>query len=147
MEGRFRKGHFNGVAQVVSKLFDIVSPDRAYFGEKDYQQLAIIKNLVKQEGWPIEIIPCPIIREADGLAMSSRNQRLSEKQRSEAAWIPQTLFLAKEKAKVMDVETLRKWVIDTIHKSESLKVEYFEIVDSEDLLPIENWSEKGMDMG
>lgn len=147
MEGKFREGHFNGVAQVVSKLFDIVNPDKAYFGEKDFQQLAIIKRMVQQENLPVEIISCPIIREEDGLAMSSRNQRLSDKQRAEAAIIPKTLFQAKEKTQYMEVCDLKEWVIKTINESKLLEVEYFEIVDGENLIPINNWSESGIDVG
>ena len=147
MEGKFRKGHFNGVAQVVSRLFNIVTPDKAYFGEKDLQQLAIIKRLVQQENLPIKIISCPIIREEDGLAMSSRNQRLSNRQRAEAAIIPKTLFQAKDQTQYMEVDELKKWIIKTIHESEILEVEYFEIVDGEDLVPINNWSDSRMVVG
>lgn len=147
MEGTFRKGHFNGVVQVVSKLFDIVTPDKAFFGEKDYQQLAVIKALVQQENLPIEIVPCPIVREEDGLAMSSRNQRLSDRQRKEAALIPKTLFQALKKTKSLDVEELRKWVIGTINASKMLEVEYFEVVDGTELIPVKSWMEKREKIG
>jgi pantoate--beta-alanine ligase len=147
MEGAFRKGHFNGVAQVVTKLFDIVTPDRAYFGEKDYQQLVIIQQLVKQLNYPVYIVSCPIIREADGLAMSSRNQRLSASERIEAALIPKTLFQATQKTKYLEIEEVKIWVVETLNSSKLLKVEYFEIVDGSQLEPVKNWSEKGKIIG
>jgi pantoate--beta-alanine ligase len=147
MEGAFRKGHFNGVAQVVTKLFDIVTPDRAYFGEKDYQQLVIINHLVKQQSYPVVIVPCPIIREADGLALSSRNQRLSDQERIEAALIPKTLFQAARKATHLEVDEVKKWVVETLNSSKLLQVEYFEIVDGSQLEPVKNWSEKGKIIG
>lgn len=147
MEGVFRKGHFTGVAQVVTKLFDIVTPDMAYFGEKDYQQLAIITHLVKQQNYPIEIVPCPIIREADGLAMSSRNQRLSTREREEAVLINKALSEAVRKAKHLEVEEVKKWVIDSLNDRTLLQVEYFEIVDGSLLKPVKSWTEKGKKVG
>jgi len=102
--------------------------------------MAIIKEMVRIENLDIEIVSCPIIREKDGLAMSSRNQRLTDHQRSEAANIPKTLFQAKEKARYTEVENLRKWVIETINDSEILTVEYFEIVDAITLIPVNIWS-------
>lgn len=147
MEGQFRKGHFNGVAQVVSKLFEIVTPDKAYFGEKDYQQLAIIKQLVKQKNYPVVIVSCPIVREADGLAMSSRNQRLNGREREEAAWIHKILTQAVQKADHMGIEELKKWVIDTLNEYSLLQVEYFDIVDGSQLTPVQTWSEKGKKIG
>ncbi len=147
MEGVFRKGHFNGVAQVVSKLFDIITPDKAYFGEKDYQQLAIITLLVNQQNYPVEIVPCPIVREADGLAMSSRNQRLSTREREEAAVIYQTLSQAIHKAKHLGVDEVKRWVMDTLNDCKLLQVEYFEIVDGSQLKPVKSWSEKGKKIG
>ena len=149
MEGKYRKGHFNGVAQVVSKLFDIVLPNKAFFGLKDFQQYVIIKELVHkympQTG--IEIIGCPIIREKDGLAMSSRNMLLSAEQRNNAALISQTLFKAKDLAKKLQVDEVKKFVIETINENPFLEVEYFEIVDDTFLQTINSWSEKKSKVG
>jgi len=139
MEGTHRPGHFNGVAQIVSKLFDFVKPDCAFFGQKDFQQLVIIKELVHQMNTNIEIIPCPIIRENDGLAMSSRNQLLSKEQRKSAALISKVLFESRNKAASFSVNELKKWVIDEINKSPLLDVEYFDIVDDIRLEPVISW--------
>lgn len=141
MEGKHRPGHFNGVAQVVSKLFEMVQPQKAYFGLKDFQQLAVIKNMVKQLNLSIEIVPCPIIREESGLAMSSRNELLSSEERANAAAISQTLFKAKELKTGKTVSELEKWVAETINKNPYLEVEYAEIVDDTELQPIKNWDE------
>ncbi|HKJ43138.1 MAG TPA: pantoate--beta-alanine ligase, partial [Sunxiuqinia sp.] len=141
MEGAFRPGHFNGVAQVVSKLFEMVKPDKAFFGLKDFQQLAIIKALVKQLTLPLEIVPCPIVREADGLAMSSRNQRLTPGQRKNAPHIYQTLREARNKARTMSVKELKSWVTETINQNDYLETEYFEITDDEQLKPIHSWDQ------
>lgn len=144
MEGAFRPGHFNGVAIVVHKLFQIVEPDRAYFGEKDFQQLAIIKKLVEMEKIPVEIIGCPIVREPDGLAMSSRNVRLSPKARKEAPFIYQTLLEAKKRRDHLCVGPLRQMIINLFESREQFKLEYFDIVDDKELQPIQNWnSNKG----
>jgi len=142
MEGKYRKGHFNGVAIIVSKLLEIFQPDKAYFGQKDFQQLVIIKSLVKQLDLPVTIVSCPIVREHDGLAMSSRNVFLSEKQRKEAALIPETLFSSVQKSKSLSVKELKKWVIKRINNNPELRVEYFEIVDNIELFPIKSWEEK-----
>lgn len=139
MEGKHRPGHFNGVAQVVSKLFEMVQPQKAYFGLKDFQQLAIIKSMVKQLNLPVEIIPCPIVREQSGLAMSSRNELLSAEERTNAATISQTLFKAMELRTEKSVSELEKWVTETINKNLFLKVEYAEIVDDTLLQPVKNW--------
>ncbi|GAB1450596.1 pantoate--beta-alanine ligase [Draconibacterium sp.] len=142
MEGKHRPGHFNGVAQVVSKLFDIVKPDKAYFGLKDFQQLAIIKNMVVQLDLPVEIVPCSIVREESGLAMSSRNELLSADERKNAAIISETLFKAKELAGEKSVKELEKWIVETINKNKYLSVEYVDIVDDIQLQPVKNWGEK-----
>ena len=141
MEGKFRPGHFNGVCQIVSKLFMIVEPDRAYFGEKDFQQLAIIREMVKQMNFPIEIIGCPIVREHDGLALSSRNARLSDVERQQALNISKTLFLSKEFAPSHTVAETQQFVEDAIAASEGLELEYFELVDGNTLQKISNWEE------
>ena len=141
MEGKFRPGHFNGVCQVVSKLFMIVEPDKAYFGEKDFQQLAIIREMVKQMHFPLEIVGCPIVREEDGLALSSRNARLSEEQRQQALNISKTLFASKEYAATHSVAETQKFVEDSIASSEGLELEYFELVDGTTLQKISDWNE------
>lgn len=141
MEGKFRPGHFNGVAQVVSRLFDIVKPDKAYFGEKDFQQLAIIRNMVAQLNMPVEIVPMPIKREKSGLAMSSRNQRLSEQQKANAANIYKILSDSKDLAKNRSVFDTIDYVINNINRIDSLDVEYFDVVDGDTLQSIKEWSD------
>jgi pantoate--beta-alanine ligase len=141
MEGKHRPGHFNGVAIVVKKLFEIIMPDKTYFGEKDFQQLAIIQYLVKKNNIPVNIVPCPIIRENDGLAMSSRNVRLTPAERKEAPVIFQLLKQAKEKVSSLPVEALGKWIKEEFNKYPLIKLEYFEIVDTETLQPIKKWGE------
>ncbi len=133
MEGKHRPGHFNGVGQIVSKLFDIVRPNRSYFGLKDFQQLAIIKKLVKDYKYDIEIIPCPIVRENDGLAMSSRNILLEADIRKEAPEIYRILKQAKEKYQNSDLDALYFYVNAEFEKLKYLKLEYFEIVDDKTL--------------
>ena len=140
MEGAFRPGHFNGVATVVKRLFEIVNPDKAYFGLKDYQQLAIIKAMVKQEGLNLEIISCDIVREVDGLAMSSRNTRLNNIDRQRAVEISKALFKSKELANDTEVASLISFVKDQLNK-EYFKLEYFEIVHPETLQLIKNWKD------
>ncbi len=147
MEGKFRPGHFNGVAQVVSRLFDLVQPDKAFFGQKDFQQLAIINEMVRKLKLPVEIIACPIIRESDGLAMSSRNMLLSPEQRKNAVHISATLFEAANKISGSSVEELCKWVTNRINENEYLDTEYFEIVDSVTLLPVNSWDEPCVKVG
>lgn len=137
MEGRYRQGHFNGVAIVVKKLFDIVLPERAYFGQKDYQQLQIIKALVKLENLDVKIVPCPTVREADGLAMSSRNIRLTTEQRQEAANIFKVLQNAQYMYNNTSISEIKEQVTDQINKLKHLEVEYFEIVFADTLQPIE----------
>jgi pantoate--beta-alanine ligase len=135
MEGRFRPGHFNGVAYIVKKFFDLIKPDRAYFGEKDFQQLAIIKFMVKTLDLQVNIIACPIIRESDGLAMSSRNQRLGVEERENAYLIYSTLKEAKEKIKTQNIKEVKIWVEKHINMCRLMKMEYFEVVDRETLIP------------
>lgn len=141
MEGKFRPGHFQGVAQVVSRLFELVRPDRAYFGEKDFQQIAVINEMVKSEGIDVEIIPCPIKREEDGLALSSRNQLLTEDQRRRAPEIYAALKYSVEYSKEHSVRATHDTVVERIDAIPEMKVEYFEIVDARTLLPVEEWEE------
>lgn len=134
MEGKMRPGHFNGVVQVVSRLFELVRPTRAYFGEKDFQQLAIIRHMVSASSLAthfegLQIVGCPIVREDSGLAMSSRNERLSENEKEIAVGISQTLLASLEWAKTSSVAEVQQRVIDTVNAIEGLEVEYYEIVD------------------
>ncbi len=147
MEGKFRPGHFNGVAQVVSRLFDIVQPDKAFFGQKDFQQLTIINEMVRRLNLAVEIVSCPIIREADGLAMSSRNMLLNPEQRRNAVHISATLFEAANKTGELSVEELCQWVINHINQNEFLNTEYFEIVNDTTLLPVKSWNDAGRKIG
>ncbi len=140
MEGKFRPGHFNGVVQVVSKLFDLVKPNRAYFGEKDFQQLAIIHRMVELMNYPVEIVDCAIIREKSGLAMSSRNERLNDVQRKKAAHISQVLFESLKFIPHKSPKEVISWVIDSINQINGLEVEYYDIVDSKTLKPKDDWS-------
>jgi pantoate--beta-alanine ligase len=139
MEGKFRPGHFNGVAVVVKKLFDIVMPDNAYFGKKDFQQLAIIKSLVKQINYNINIVACETKREDDGLAMSSRNTLLSNERRLSATKISEALFKSVEIKQNKSVTDTKEFIVNYISDDANLEVEYVEIVDSNTLQPIENW--------
>ncbi len=147
MEGIYRPGHFNGVCQIVSKLFDIVKPDRAYFGEKDFQQLAIIREMVKQMHFPLQIVGCPIVREADGLALSSRNARLSEEQRAQALKISQTLFASRDYAATHSVDETKQFVEEAIHQAPGLELEYFELVDGNTLQSIASWDDTAYAVG
>jgi len=147
MEGKFRPGHFNGVAQIVTKLFDIVTPDRAYFGQKDFQQLAIIRKLASDCRYPVEIVACPIVREADGLAMSSRNTHLSADERQHAPFICKTLLKAQKTGMSASPARLKKAVIETINNDPILQVEYFEIVDDKTLQPVKSWDKPGTKTG
>jgi pantoate--beta-alanine ligase len=141
MEGKHRPGHFNGVAQVVSKLFDIITPDVAIFGEKDFQQLAIIRALVEQKNYPIRIIGAPIMREEDGLAMSSRNMRLNEKERKEASHINTVLQESISLIDKKSIAEIEQWVIEYVNNKETLNVEYFEIVNAKSLQKVSSWQE------
>lgn len=140
MEGAMRPGHFNGVAQIVSKLFAIVNPNRAYFGEKDFQQIAVIRRMAELEGFDIEIVDCPIKREPDGLAMSSRNVRLTPEQRQIAPAIHRILSESVALCPDTPVEQVKKFVIDTINATDGLEVEYYEIVDAETMQPLSEWN-------
>jgi len=140
MEGKFRPGHFNGVVQIVSKLFTLVQPHKSYFGEKDFQQLAIIHLMTQKLGFDIEIIDCPIVREASGLAMSSRNERLTVAQRELAASISSVLFKSIKLINNMLPAELTSWVENKIAQIEGLKLEYFEIVDAKTLQTANNWN-------
>ncbi len=144
MEGKMRPGHFNGVVQVVSILFDLVQPTRAYFGEKDFQQLAIIRYLVERSPLAnrykgIKIIGCPIVREESGLAMSSRNERLSSKEKQIAVAISQVLISSLEWAKNDSVFTVQQRVVDAINAIDGLTVEYYDIVDKTTLQPTDTF--------
>lgn len=140
MEGKFRPGHFNGVVQIVSKLFALLEPDRAYFGEKDFQQLAIIHRMVEVMGFEIEIVDCPIIREPSGLAMSSRNERLSAEQRQNAAGISKVLFECATFAGSKSPQELAARITETINKLPDLSVEYVEVVDAKSLQAVNSWT-------
>lgn len=146
MEGAKRPGHFNGVAQIVSRLLTLVMPDRAYFGEKDYQQLLIVQRLVKQLELPVEIVPCPIVREEDGLAMSSRNQLLSAECRREAPRIQQALRGAAEILRAQGIEAARQWVTEEINRGGVLQTEYVSFASADDLMPMSNYV-PGVTMG
>lgn len=147
MEGKYRPGHFNGVCQIVSKLFEAVKPDRAYFGEKDFQQLAIIREMVRQLKFPLQIVGCPIVREEDGLALSSRNARLSAEERHQALKISQTLFASRDYAKLHTVAETQKFVEDAIEAAPGLRLEYFELVDGNTLQKIANWEDTSYAVG
>lgn len=147
MEGKYRPGHFNGVCQIVSKLFLIVEPTRAYFGEKDFQQLAIIREMVRKYPFDLQIVGCPIVREADGLALSSRNARLSDVQREQALQISKTLFASVEYGKDHTLAETLRLVEDGIEKAEGLELEYFEIVDGNTLQPVSAWEDSAYIVG
>ena len=147
MEGIYRPGHFNGVAQIVSKLFMYVEPDRAYFGEKDFQQLAIIREMVRQMGFKLTIVGCPIVREADGLALSSRNALLTESQRRTALAISKTLFASVAYAKQHTLAETKQMVEQAIADTEGLELEYYEIVDGNTLQPLTAWDDASYVVG
>ncbi len=148
MEGAFRPGHFNGVCQIVSKLFMFVEPDNAYFGEKDFQQIAVIKAMVydyrkKDTDWAkrLNIRPCPIVREDDGLALSSRNTLLTEEERSIAPYIYSVLSESVDYSRTHSVEETKNMVVEKINKKEGLKVQYYEIVNADTLQTVSSWDE------
>ena len=138
LEGEFRPGHFNGVASVVKKLFKIIEPDRAYFGLKDFQQLLIIHKMIKDFDCPVELVPCPIVREKNGLAMSSRNELLSKSERKQASLIYKTLKFIKVQAGFQPIHELKNYV-EREFKRKNMKLEYFEIVDMYTLEPLTTW--------
>lgn len=139
MEGKFRPGHFRGVAIVVKKLFEIVSPHKAYFGEKDFQQLAIIKKMVSIVGLPVEIVSCPIIRELDGLAMSSRNARLTKEERQNATAIIEALNGIRDDYSWFTPDGLTKLLTTQIEQNSYFRVEYVSVVDTITLQPFDDW--------
>lgn len=144
MEGAMRPGHFNGVAQIVSKLFDMVQPTRAYFGEKDFQQIAVIKKMVELEGFELEIVPCPIVRESDGLALSSRNVRLTPEGREVAPKIHEILLASRDlKDAGMEPGQVAERTAAAINDVDGLEVEYYAIVDALTMQPIERWTDAG----
>ena len=147
MEGKYRPGHFNGVCQIVSKLFDFVEPDKAYFGEKDFQQVAVIRAMVKDKKYDIEIRQCPIIREDDGLALSSRNALLTNQERLIAVNISKVLKNSIEYSKNHRLNDTKEWVINQINSIRGLKIEYYEIVDGETLNSIDKWEDSNYIVG
>jgi pantoate--beta-alanine ligase len=147
MEGHFRPGHFNGVAQIVSRLFEKVKPTNAFFGLKDFQQLAVVCEMTRQLNFDVEIVPCPIIREEDGLAMSSRNMLLTPAQRKNAPIIARSLFESCNFAKSNSVNDTLRFVIDNVNSSSELEVEYFEIVDGNTLQALINWDDSDYAVG
>lgn len=141
MEGAYRPGHFNGVCQVVSRLFYIVKPTRSYFGEKDWQQIAVVKEMVKRLSIKVDIVECPIVREDDGLAFSSRNAHLSVDERAIAPNIYRILKSSVEYSKIHTVEETHDYVVSQLNSIEGLNVEYFSIVDGDTLVEIKNWND------
>jgi len=140
MEGKYRPGHFNGVAVVVKRLFDIVQPQKAYFGIKDYQQLQIIKKMVSIHHLAVEIVPCPIVRESDGLAMSSRNRRLTNEERKIAPMIYRIIQQSASKSKEMAPSKLKDWIYKQFNEINQMQLEYYELVDANTLQPVHTWT-------
>lgn len=139
MEGAMRPGHFNGVCQIVSKLFTYVEPDRAYFGEKDYQQIAVIRRMVADLGFKLDIVPCPVVRQEDGLALSSRNALLTAKERKTAANIYRVMNESRTLG--LSVQKTHDYVVDAINKTDGLEVQYFSIVDGDTLADVTSWDD------
>ena len=139
MEGAMRPGHFNGVCQIVSKLFMYVEPDRAYFGEKDYQQIAVIRRMVSDLGFKLEIVPCPVVRQADGLALSSRNTLLSAEERKTAAYIYR--IMKESRTLGLSVQQTHDFVVNGINAIDGLEVQYFSIVDGDSLADVSSWDD------
>lgn len=147
MEGATRPGHFNGMAQVVSRLFDLVKPAKAYFGEKDFQQIAVIREMVRQLRIPVEIIPCPIVRGEDGLALSSRNTLLDTDHRTAAPYIYKVLKAAVEKSHQTTPDQLAAWVTAQVESNPLLKVIYFQVVDAATMQQVRTWEESPVIQG
>lgn len=147
MEGKYRPGHFQGVAEIVSKLFRMATPTRAYFGEKDFQQIAVIRNMVASEGIDVDIVACPIKRADDGLALSSRNALLTPEQRAIAPEIYRSLKASLDYAKEHSVQATHDMVVESINAQPELDVEYYEIVDGKTLLPVAEWEESDSVVG
>ena len=147
MEGAYRPGHFNGVCQIVSKLFAAAEPDRAYFGEKDFQQIAVIRAMVEDLKMPVEIVPCPVVREESGLAMSSRNTLLTDEERAVAAHINAVLVKSKNFATNHTLKETRRYVVDALNAIVGLEVQYFSIVDGRTLQELEAWTDSDYVVG
>ena len=139
MEGAMRPGHFNGVCQIVSKLLSCVEPDRGYFGEKDYQQIAVIRRMVEDLGFKLQIVPCPVVRQDDGLALSSRNALLTPEERKTAANIYR--ILNESRSLGLSVQKTHDYVVDEINKIDGLEVQYFSIVDGDSLADVTSWDD------
>ena len=139
MEGKYRAGHFDGVVAIVQRLFNIIRPDRSYFGEKDFQQLVVIRTMAEKLNYPTQIIGCPIIREDDGVAMSSRNKLLSKNARKGAPLIYKTLCAAVEKKTTLEITELKAWIREQINTQPSLNTEYVEICHLRTLIPMDKW--------
>ena len=147
MEGAYRPGHFNGVCQIVSKLFAAAEPDRAYFGEKDFQQIAVIRAMVKDLKMPVEIVPCPVVREESGLAMSSRNTLLTDEERAVAANINAVLVRSKNFATNHTLKETQRYVVDALNAIVGLEVQYFSIVDGTTLQDLGAWTDSDYIVG
>ena len=147
MEGAMRPGHFNGVCQIVSKLFSYVEPDRAYFGEKDYQQIAVIRRMVDDLGLKLDIVPCPVVREKSGLAMSSRNTLLTEDEKNTAVNISRTLKESVDFSQNHSVNETHDMVVNQLNAIDGLEVEYFQIVDGITLQPVATWKDTNYVVG
>lgn len=140
MEGPRRPGHFSGVAVVLRRLFDLAQPTRAYFGEKDFQQIAVVRNLIEQIKYPVQIVPCPIVRAADGLALSSRNMRLSAADRAIAPMIYATMKEAVTLKDYLSVDDVKTFVVEKLKLAKVFEPEYFEIVNDTTLQPVSSWN-------
>ena len=147
MEGARRPGHFNGVCQIVSKLFDMVSPDKAYFGEKDFQQIAVVRAMMHDLGYKFQLVPCPIVRETSGLALSSRNALMSEDERVLATNIYRTLRESVVFSQAHTVAETQQFVVNQLNALEGLEVEYYEIVNGETLQTVTSWEDAAQIQG